>query len=180
MPGSITGRGAAGWPGRVRLPGEQVNGVLHRLQRAGSLVAEPVVAGHGVGVQGAHPLFGLAQRRGGLRVGVGVRGGGAPDMTRLDQVGLGQPLCVEGGRPPCPGGLPQCLLLFPGRLELLLGAGGLLGGADRLAARGDLVGGAGHRDELRRFLGGAAERLPNRVAVVRGRIDRHVCLLCVQ
>jgi hypothetical protein len=95
----------------------------------------------------------------------------------LEQISLGQPPRVVGGRPPCPDVGASGAFLFLERPALLLGAGSVAGGADRFAACGDLVCGAGHGDELRRFLGGVAEPLAERVGVVCGRVHCHICLL---
>jgi len=55
---------------RVRVEAEQRRGFAHRVERAGSFAAEPVIAGHRERVQRAEAFLALAHRR--CRCGVGA------------------------------------------------------------------------------------------------------------
>ena len=124
----------------MRVAGEQRGGIAHRIERAGSFSAEPVIAGHREWMQSAQALLALAHRRRGGRVGAGPRGGGAPGSRGLEQVGLGQPPGIVGGCPPGPGLRAGGGFLFVQHAPCLLVLRGLPGGTDCFEADGDLGG----------------------------------------
>ncbi len=146
----------------MRVEAEQRRGFAHRVERAGSLAAEPVIAGHRERVQRAEAFFAFAHRRCRGGVGAGPRGGGAPGPGGLEQVGLGQPPGIVGGRPPGPGlGAGGTFLLVQHALRLFVVCG-LPGGPGCFEADGDLSGCGEQGGQLRYPLGGVAEGLAER------------------
>src|ERR1035437_8610795 len=97
----------------MRCPAEQGCRMPHRVERAGSLAAQPVVPGHGVRVQSMQPLLAFAYGRGGSRVDVGVRRGGAPGTCYLEQIGLDEPPRIMCRCPAGPRQLPGGTFLIP-------------------------------------------------------------------
>ena len=134
--GSSTGRGTAD---ASRARGWRANsGAASRIASAGAetFAAQPVVVGHGVGVQVAEPFLasGHGGRGGGLvpgHVAVGVGQGSAPGLRGLDEAGVAQPGGVERGRPAGAVGLAFGADL---RVERAAGAVVLLGGDPGLGA----------------------------------------------
>lgn len=143
--------GAAGT--RMRCAGEQRDSLAHRVEPPGSLGAQPVIPGHGVGMECAQPFLGPAGGGGRLGVSVGVGRGSAPGAGCLEQVRLREPFPVQRGCPAGPRELVSGAFLLPQHLKLPLALGGLSGVPPLLAASFDHNPGGKQRSHLRQALG---------------------------
>jgi hypothetical protein len=150
----------------MRRADEQRRGRTHRIERARSVLAQPVIASHRVWVQRAQPFLALAQRRSRGRITISVCGCGAPDAGHLKQVRLREPPSVKRRRPPNSGPLPGSPFGIVQRTADLLVVRRLPSVPQRHPARSDLGGGSGQRDHLRRPARGMAQCLAERVRVL--------------
>ena len=123
LPITVPWRGIRSAPGRqdmafrgtvsrtcVRCPAEQRQCLTHRVERLGTVAAEPVVPCHGVRMQLTQPLLALTRGRRCRRVSIRKSCGRAPCPSFLEQIGLGEPpiratsfLAVISGVSPWPG-----------------------------------------------------------------------------